>query len=96
MSTVHELKSWPEFFQALVAGVRSHELRQNDRNFVVGDLLQLREYDPVTSRYTGAECVFEVRSITSAEFPCAVSAQGLADGFCIMSVSLMELADSSD
>jgi Domain of unknown function (DUF3850) len=55
MSTTHELKSWPEFFEPVASGVKSFELRKNDRNFQVGDELRLREYDPVKKHYTGRD-----------------------------------------
>jgi hypothetical protein len=42
--TVHELKSWPEFFSAIETGEKTFELRRNDRNYQVGDVLVLREW----------------------------------------------------
>lgn len=49
----HELKIYPWFFCALVTGKKRFELRENDRNYQVGDTLILREYDPAQRRYTG-------------------------------------------
>jgi hypothetical protein len=49
----HELKIWPEQFAAVKAGHKLSETRFNDRNFAVGDILWLREYDPALSAYTG-------------------------------------------
>jgi hypothetical protein len=48
----HDLKTWPEFFQAIWEGKKLFELRQNDRNFRVGDILLLREWNPDTREYT--------------------------------------------
>lgn len=42
----HELKTWPEFFQAVWDGDKTFELRKDDRPYAVGDLLVLREFDP--------------------------------------------------
>jgi hypothetical protein len=48
MPTVHELKSWPEFFEPVYTGRKNFELRKNDRHFQVGDVIRLREWRPVS------------------------------------------------
>jgi len=53
--TIHELKCWPEGFQAVVDGRKPFEVRKDDRGFEVGDTLHLREYDPDVGTYTGRE-----------------------------------------
>jgi hypothetical protein len=83
---IHELKSWPEFFRQVVAGVRTHELRLNDRDFNIGDVVRLREFDPGTDTYTGSECDAAITSLTSADVPCAVSGYALDPRFCILSI----------
>lgn len=85
----HQLKSWPQFFGPITAGDRLHELRRNDRDFRVGDVLRLNEWDPKLQQATGRTALLEVTSITSDEVPCAVSDLGLAPGFCILSVRLI-------
>jgi hypothetical protein len=42
----HELKSTPDFFKAIRSGHKTFEIRENDRNFKVGDVLVLREFIP--------------------------------------------------
>ena len=49
----HDLKCWPEYFQLIVDKKKTFEIRKNDRGFEVGDILYLREYDPITQLYTG-------------------------------------------
>lgn len=46
----HDLKIQPEFFKAVVEGTKTFEIRRNDRNFLIGDVLVLKEYD---GNYTG-------------------------------------------
>jgi len=53
--TRHELKIWPEYFEAIWEYKKTFELRVNDRNYQVGDLLHLREWDPEVKMYTGRE-----------------------------------------
>ena len=60
--------------------------RNADRDFQVGDFLRLCEYDPVTEAYSGRELVMEITYITSADFPCALSGEGLDPGYSILSV----------
>src|SRR4051794_39155317 len=49
----HELKSWPGQFQAMWTGLKRAEFRRDDRSYQVGDLLELREWDPSRRQYTG-------------------------------------------
>ena len=48
---VYELKIFPEDFDVVRSGEKTFELRQNDRNFRVGDYLSLNEWDGES--YTG-------------------------------------------
>jgi hypothetical protein len=43
---VHELKTWPLFFEAVKNGTKQFEVRKNDRDFQVGDDLILKEFAP--------------------------------------------------
>ena len=87
--TRHDVKSWPNFFASIIDGSRTHELRRNDRDYQVGDLMVLREFDPIGGRHTGRSATVEITSMTSQELPCAVSDQGLDPDFCILSVRLL-------
>jgi hypothetical protein len=42
----HELKIWPGNFEAIVSGMKKHEIRKADRDYRVGDTLILREFTP--------------------------------------------------
>ena len=55
--THHTAKSWTEFFQAIKRGAKTHDLRYDvDRNFAVGDTIELLEYDPFKGVYSGDAC----------------------------------------
>jgi hypothetical protein len=61
----HELKTWPEPFQAVLDNAKHHEVRSEaDRNFAVGDMLLLREYVPSDQAYTGREVWVHVTYIS--------------------------------
>lgn len=49
----HDLKTWPVVFDALLTRAKSFEVRRDDRDFAVGDLLLLREWDNAAGEYTG-------------------------------------------
>lgn len=79
----HELKIWPEMYDALRSGRKRFELRKDDRNFQEGDTLKLREWKPETEEYTG-------RSLTASVYYVLRDAEqfGLMPGFCAMSIAL--------
>jgi hypothetical protein len=52
---VHELKTWRSFFEDLLSGAKCFELRINDRGFMSGDVLHLRETEEGGEPYTGRE-----------------------------------------
>lgn len=83
----HELKTWPEFFEDIVSGAKTFELRNDDRGFNVGDSLELREYDPRTETYTGRSTWRKVKHLLRHEPDKGCAATfGLAPGFVILSL----------
>jgi hypothetical protein len=52
MKTI-EKKVWPEYFQEILDGKKTFELRLNDFDIKEGDKLVLKEWDPETKDYTG-------------------------------------------
>ena len=56
---VHPLKTWPKYFHALAAGDKTFEARRNDRDYRVGDVLRLREWDTIDG-YSGRELWYRV------------------------------------
>ena len=57
---IHGLKIWPEYFNEIVAGNKTFEVRQADHPFAVEDLLAMNEWDPKTETYTGASVLMKV------------------------------------
>ena len=85
--TTHELKCWPQFFSAIAEGRKQHDLRRsNDRDFLVGDRILLREFDPHSEKYTGRTQLVVITYITSHELPCALSGDALHPDYCILSI----------
>lgn len=62
---IHQLKILPEYYQAVVSEDKTFEIRKNDRDFKVGDLLMLEEWN--NGKYTGAICYVKVSYICDYE-----------------------------
>ena len=75
--TVHELKTINPYFTDVWEGRKDFELRAPDRNFQVGDMLILREFDPETCEYSGR--VYKKRIVYIL-----VSHVGLTEGWVIL------------
>lgn len=88
-SVVHSMKSWTHLYQAIASGQKTHDLRKNDREYVIGDIIELKEFDFVKGEYTGDTCLVEITYITSSETPCAFSSSVLENGYSILSVKLV-------
>lgn len=88
MSKTHDLKSWPEFFNPILDGTKNFELRKDDRHFMVGDTLRLREWEPNTGKYTGREVKKLVAYVLEGVGPGAIPPfHGLSRGYSILALS---------
>lgn len=83
----HHLKTDPAVFDAVASGVKTFEIRFNDRGFSVGDTLILHR-----TKYTGEEMkngkplVYEGRSVgRTVAYILRGPIYGLQDGWVIMS-----------
>ena len=80
----HELRILPEYFNAVLDGRKTFELRRNDRCFSIGDTLVLKEWDKEKLTLTGRELRCEVTYILKENDQ--TRKYGLMKGFCIMSI----------
>lgn len=57
---VHNLKIKPKYFNDVVKGLKTFEVRYNDRNFKVGDIIVLEEFDNrgYTGKYLNCEITY--------------------------------------
>lgn len=81
MTKTHVVKCWPQPFRSIKDGIKLMEIRRNDRDYAVGDIITLVEYYP-SGKYTGEEFDVEVMHIVKdTDFPV-----GIKPGYCVMSV----------
>lgn len=74
---MHELKIASEFFEAVKDGRKKFEIRKNDRNYQEGDVLVLKEYDPITQLFSGR--IIKVEISYMPDFP-------LQDGYVVFGI----------
>src|SRR4030042_2230834 len=87
MRKIHELKTWPISFDAILCGSKTFDIRRNDRDFRVGDTLELREYYPQLGEYSGKVLRCEVGFVLDGgQF-------GLEAGFVCMSINQVRRFD---
>lgn len=81
---VIHLKTHPRFFEPVLMGTKSFEVRKNDRNFAMGDLLVLREWCPASEMYTGR---WVTRTVTHVLRGAEAEKFGVVPGYCILSLT---------
>lgn len=85
----HALKTWPVFFDEVLSGRQTFQVRKNgrDRNFQEGDALLLEEWQPDEDgpggAYTGRKVRVVVRSVLRGPI------LGIQKGWCVMGVGLL-------
>ena len=86
---IHVLKTWPESFSAIIDGSKKHEVRVNDRDFAVGDVLVLMEWRPASNEtlgsYTGRTTAAKVTYVTRGS-ESRGSEWGIPGDLCVMSL----------
>ena len=80
--TKHYLKLQTEYFDAVLNGLKTFEVRKNDRDYRLGDTLALmcfHEGEPVKSRPIVDVCVTYI--LTHEQFP-----EGVPEGYVVMGI----------
>ena len=75
----HHIKILPEYYRAIESGKKTFEVRFNDRNYQVYDILHLQEW--LNGDYTGREITAEVTYMIDDPSYCK-------DGYVIMSIKI--------
>ena len=86
---VHHLKTLPEYFEAVAGLEKQFEVRNDDRDFQVGDHLVLQEW---AESYTGRELTALVDYKLGGE---AVQGFGLQAGYCVMGITVLTVTDEN-
>ena len=86
MGQVHQLKTVQPFFDAVWNGTKTAEVRINDRDYKVGDLLELKEYDAVKKKF-GDRIIPAL--VTHVLKPDHLHHWGLRDGFVMLSFKVV-------
>lgn len=84
---LHELKSYPYNFQAVVDKTMSFQLRLADRDYQIGDILFLKEFTE-SGEYTGRTQPVKINNM--------IIGDGLEDGYVILNMGLLSLAIIGD
>lgn len=85
MPVVHEVKCWPNYFDAIESGEKPFDVRRDDRGYQKGDTLFLRRYDPAklieSDKYTGSEMNKEITYVlTGGQF-------GIEPGYVVLGLA---------
>ena len=75
----HELKIQPQYFEDIISGTKTFEIRKNDRNYQVGDVLTLREFN--NGEYTNRFIRKRVAYIHHGD-----GNFGIEQGYCVMAL----------
>lgn len=78
---VHQIRLATNYFDDVAAGIKTFELRKNDRRYKRGDLLEMMEFTEGrnTGRMIRAEVTYILEDYT-----------GLEDGYCILAIKVIE------
>jgi hypothetical protein len=85
-SQEHELKCAQEHYIRIISGQKTFEIRKNDRNFQVGDILILREYDAKRGQYIDCSPAIRARIVYITHY-------AQKDDFVVLGIAIEENPD---
>ncbi len=74
---IYELKLYPQYYKAIFSGEKTFELRKNDKDYQVGDILKIREWDG--ENFTGHSMMVRISYVQKGN-----GKYGLSEGFCVL------------
>ena len=80
----HNIKIDPKYFDDVAKGIKTFEVRKNDRVNKVKDLLDIFEYDRKTGEYTGRNIFAVITNILDDQ-------EYLRDGYVILALEILEV-----
>lgn len=90
MRHLHQLKTHPSAFRAVILGDKRAEFRKNDRGFSPGDVLVLSEFDPepiiTGGHFTGQNVLVRITHMVQGP------AYGIPEGFAMLSIEVEAVA----
>lgn len=84
----HELKIQKRYFDEIINGNKSFEVRKNDRDFWIGDLVVLREWE--NNEYSGREISAEIKHILDDSFI------GLQPGYVVFQLEILKATNHGE
>ena len=95
---IHELKIKEEYYKAIIDGEKTFELRKNDRDYQVGDLIQFNDklftpkyyFEGATEKYYPLPCetLFKITYVLKD-----VPEYGLDKDYCILGIKQVEIKE---
>ena len=83
----HELKTWPSYFHAVNYGLKPFEVRLNDRDYQVGDILSLVYFDPTYKEFGFDEKGNKLRIDKRVSYVLSGGQFGIEPGYVVMGLT---------
>lgn len=92
---IHDLKTWPSHWRSVRDGTKTFEVRKNDRDFALGDVLRLRLWDPCSGSYVNERnfpCGEDQSPFVMAQIVFILSGgrDGIPESHCVLGIRLIK------